>query len=919
MPDPSAALLLALLPQLHAHTAPDDPDGEPPAPYQVTLPSGTTVTIGQDGAHARELSNLLLPEGGSSTCSGLGPVERSTADAPEGDTPTWAEYTPDGARYLIAHRDSENVLVFDAATGAFQAEIPVSGSPQGLAIRPDGLLAVTANFGTDTASVIDLVSLSEVAVVPVGTLPAGVRCTPDGTRAVVANYGSSDLSVIDLTSFTETARFGPVNYHSTVSFAPEPAAATFALGDFEVVDDQTVLVPDLFNAQLAFCDVSTSTVVTVPCDASPRGLSVASGAGLAVVSHTSSTQRVSVVDIATRSIVQTFPTGVDLWGPIAVDPVAARAVAAIQNACVVVDLSTGAVSPSLNTASVNRLLSTADGLYALCVGFNGSLISFAGQNLVTNLNSVVSTAIGAVSPTAPQAVLLATTFGEDAVRVNTAGAAGFLESIVPSGVPPEADKSRRVAVHGPSGRAVVTNILSDTASVVDLASGVVLAVLDVGNRPSDVEITPDGTRAVVANLDSTFASVLDLVALTSTQVPISTRGAEVEISPDGQFAYVSVVSGGDGVWRIDLSGLASSGPKLPVGEMGGVGYAYSQSSGLTLSDDGAWLVACNSFDDTVTVIDAVAWSVLGTVGVGDFPTRATFRPGNNLVYVSNRDGDDVSEVRIQPALAELKRIPAGDVPYESVFTPTTGQLAVLSTGSTAPAVEVVDVIASTSVTTIPLPNAPSGIALSGDGSRLLVSSGTWSVTFGAVFEIGQEGALTAIDTATLGVLGETDLGVPPADLDLDSARFAAPSPFGPGLMTGPFPAGLSVDASALSLGAGGTIGFCLSLGAAQAGDLYLLLGSATGTTPPLTVDGLELPLVVDAYFFQTLLRAGLPPYVGTFGLLDGLGQATANLVVPAGSVPQLAGVTLFHAAVAADPVFGTAQVASNPTSLRLEP
>jgi DNA-binding beta-propeller fold protein YncE len=96
-----------------------------------------------------------------------------------------------------------------------------------------------------------------------------------------------------------------------------------------------------------------------------------------------------------------------------------------------------------------------------------------------------------------------------------------------------------------------------------------------------VAITPDGTKAVVANLDSTFASVIDLATATTTNVPISRRGSQVEISPDGQYAYIPVVADGDGVWRIDLDTLSVEGfPRSSTGNMGGVGYSYGQSSGI---------------------------------------------------------------------------------------------------------------------------------------------------------------------------------------------------------------------------------------------------------------------------------------------------------------------------------------------------
>ena len=98
--------------------------------------------------------------------------------------------------------------------------------------------------------------------------------------------------------------------------------------------------------------------------------------------------------------------------------------------------------------------------------------------------------------------MIATTFGENMLVVNTNGAAGFIESTGDSGPPPEGDKARTVAVTPDGSRAVIGNILSDNVTIVDLAGQAVEGHVPVGDRPAEVAITPDGTRAVVANPDN---------------------------------------------------------------------------------------------------------------------------------------------------------------------------------------------------------------------------------------------------------------------------------------------------------------------------------------------------------------------------------------------------------------------------------
>lgn len=129
---------------------------------------------------------------------------------------------------------------------------------------------------------------------------------------------------------------------------------------------------------------------------------------------------------------------------------------------------------------------------------------------------------------------------------------------------------------------------------------------------------------------------------------------------------------------------------------------------------------------------------------------------------------------------------------------------------------------------------------------------------------------------------------------------------------------LAGDVASVSLATGGTQ--TLQLAAPYVAELYLILGSASGTTPGTTAvpSLLTLPLNNDAYLNYTLTNPNtvLMPSLGT---LDASGLASAVLTVPPGLNPGLAGTTLDHAFVVLDPVtLGTVFV-SNPVALTLTP
>lgn len=124
----------------------------------------------------------------------------------------------------------------------------------------------------------------------------------------------------------------------------------------------------------------------------------------------------------------------------------------------------------------------------------------------------------------------------------------------------------------------------------------------------------------------------------------------------------------------------------------------------------------------------------------------------------------------------------------------------------------------------------------------------------------------------------------------------------------------------ISVSAGGSQAMSLWAGDDQAGNIYVVLGTASGTTPGLPVGNKTLPLNIDAYFNATLTN----PYSGAiqpaFATLDADGRAAATLTLPAASDPVLAGLSLHHAFVTLDVSSGIQiEVISNAEPLALTP
>ncbi|MEM7310763.1 MAG: PQQ-binding-like beta-propeller repeat protein [Planctomycetota bacterium] len=121
----------------------------------------------------------------------------------------------------------------------------------------------------------------------------------------------------------------------------------------------------------------------------------------------------------------------------------------------------------------------------------------------------------------------------------------------------------------------------------------------------------------------------------------------------------------------------------------------------------------------------------------------------------------------------------------------------------------------------------------------------------------------------------------------------------------------------ISAAVGGTQTLFLRADPELAGGLFALAGSLSGTEPGFPLGAVLVPLNPDAYFFVSLGPSS--PVVGGVGLLDGVAQAEAALVLPPGATSTLVGTTVAHAYGVADPLLGTVLFASNAALLEFFP
>jgi glucose/arabinose dehydrogenase len=122
------------------------------------------------------------------------------------------------------------------------------------------------------------------------------------------------------------------------------------------------------------------------------------------------------------------------------------------------------------------------------------------------------------------------------------------------------------------------------------------------------------------------------------------------------------------------------------------------------------------------------------------------------------------------------------------------------------------------------------------------------------------------------------------------------------------------DACTVSVSAGGVQNWSLDAGGALGGQFYLVAGSLSGIAG-IPLGAVVVPLSADVYTFYSLVHPNEPPLLGTLGVLDAGGAATAHLAIAPGMLPlSLVGTQAYHAYAVIDGGL-SATFASNPISV----
>ncbi|HXG20063.1 MAG TPA: beta-propeller fold lactonase family protein [Methylomirabilota bacterium] len=230
--------------------------------------------------------------------------------------------------------------------------------------------------------------------------------------------------------------------------------------------------------------------------------------------------------------------------------------------------------------------------------------------------------------------------------------------------------------NGPS--LYVTNVSSNSVSIIDPLTETVTATVRVGQEPRGIAVTPNGAAVYVANFMDNTLSVLDTATHTvKATIGVGKGPSSVAVSPDGKFVYV--VNGFDATVSALDTATNAIVSTIPVGQEpqvialtadGTRGYVtnFADNSvtvlnlttdqpaatflvgrgpdGVAVTPDGAKVYVVNYNSNTVSIVDTATNRVTNTVQVGLRPTKVIFSADGAKAYVANSIDSTISVINI---------------------------------------------------------------------------------------------------------------------------------------------------------------------------------------------------------------------------------------------------------------------------------
>jgi YVTN family beta-propeller protein len=288
--------------------------------------------------------------------------------------------------------------------------------------------------------------------------------------------------------------------------------------------------------------------------------------------------------------------------------------------------------------------------------------------------------------------------------------------------------------------AYVANHNDGTVSIIDAAMNVIVgSALRVSRFPNEMAVTPDGTRVYVLGWEDDIGTNATLSAIDTktnhvvSSIPAGSRASGIAVAPEGGLMYIGHSDNAGTISVIDTATNVFAREKISIGQP--ILEIAIAPSGTRLYATGH-LIEDNALVGVVLTVDLVTNEIMQPpIHVGRDPNRLVTNGDGTRVYVADTLDGVVFVLDATTGTVIGAPIPVGYWPIGLAFTCDGRHL--YAGGRSA--ISIIET-ENNSVIEPPIPFAANALAVSADGNRLYVASGSASSL--------SMGTVTVVDTAT---------------------------------------------------------------------------------------------------------------------------------------------------------------------------
>lgn len=661
-------------------------------------------------------------------------------DEYDGDLPyiEYGTFTNDGEVIIIPNATSNNVAFISWDTQEILAMVDVNVYPCHVSVTDDYAFVSTLDNAVD---VIELNNYSVVETISLPGMSYYSEVSPDGSYIYILTEGQEDYSrTCEVYSTSDFSFQHSIDNLPTLPVSPTTVSNTgkqfIRFYPFHIsFSQQKLLQLDRDNQLWRVHDLNTGELIE-----SIYGIGrcymadISNDGNFLVAKNALAPHTLYQFDLINNSVSASIDPGASYTGTIAANTDGSKAYMHGR----IIDFATGNINQIIGGGGGwnNNLPTMGDGSYVVCgedvIDFDTEAIvdsndeGMGGGKLThENLYRIVGG-----NPMSFEAIYLF-----DFSSLNTIEYVGSQMT----GPIPEGDGPYRVAVANDGSKAVVTNGYSYNASIVDLSTNTVSAVVELGEKCINVAITHDGQYAVLGGHDQETVKIIDLTTEELVAVvPAGDRPRNIAIAPDDSYAYVANIASNT-ISKILLDGENSE----EVAELAtNTQYAYYWVFGLTskiaLTPDGDYLLL--PADNQLQIIETSSFQIIASIDVGDKPVDVVINNDGTFASVLNLFEKSISIIQLDGANSSL----VGTFSHNFIKVPRIKYNSVLDQ---LVAVDIGDI------------NGGSKIVVMNPETGELISTETYP-GYGEVWDVGfdSNGSIVALTNAALGINATVHVG-----------------------------------------------------------------------------------------------------------------------------------------------------------------